>query len=564
MKRILLFYFALASSIYSTTVMAGYRTSQELKEIAQKALAINNQAGAVRKAAELIVPQLLEETSQYAIYGADGNGFVVISKRDDVKAVLGKSLTDFNANSMPDGLRWWLEETNSFLASGDNADVDADIMKVDEIVDNFVTAEWAQEEPYNLLCPKTDNSKRCLTGCSATATAMVLNYFKYPSAPTGTASYCVITQGTETNDTTFYTNEPLEGAYAWDKMKDKYASSIDPSKAVAKLMYDCGRALSMNYGYNGSGAMSDRFPYALTYNFEYDSLSINYRNRLYCTDKEWYSIIRTELENRRPIIYCGVDENYGGHSFIFTGINTDGQVYVNWGWSGNGNGWYSVDYLRAQNTRYDFKYNQSMTYGFVPQKSPQEGAENTSFWCYGDQPLELEYTSDKILKIKDLGLYNFNWRYFHGDLRLLVENEDETNVQYSQLYNFDDTYFATWYGRIYYDFQDIRTIMNGNNDTNVPVGNYRVSFMTKAYDESQWQPVRKKNGLVYSYFSVAADGTVKVDNENSLTGIQSVISAQSPSAPSSIYSLDGRKLASPSSNVVIMKQGNNVRKVMTR
>ena len=544
-------------------MFAANRSRSEMLSIAASALSTDCATGRVLRAHSRVEPILESETPQYAIYSDEVGGFVIVSKRDDVRPVLGRSLGKYDANTMPDGLRWWLEETNSFLASGDNASEDADILKVDETVDNFVTAEWAQGEPYNLLCPKTDNSKRCLTGCSATATAMVLHYFKYPSAPTGTASYCVITQGTEDNDTTFYTNEPLEGAYAWDKMKDKYVSSIDPSKAVAKLMYDCGRALSMNYGYNGSAARSDRFPYALTYNFEYDSLSINNRIRSYCTNKEWYSIIRTELENRRPIIYGGVDDNYGGHAFVFSGINTDGQVYVNWGWSGDGNGWYSVDYLRAQNTQYNFKDNQSMTYGFVPQKSPQEGAENTSFWCYGKQPLELEYTSDKILRLKDLGLYNYNWRYFHGDLRLLVENEDDPNVQYSQLYNFSDTYFATWYGRIYYDFQDIRIIMNGNDDTNVPVGYYRVSFQTKAYDESQWQPVRKMNGLVYSYFSVAADGTVRVDNENSLTGIQSIISAPSQSAPSAIYSLDGRKVTSASSSkVVIMKRGDDVRKVI--
>ena len=94
---------------------------------------------------------------------------------------------------------------------------------------------------------------------------------------------------------------------------------------------------------------------------------------------------------------------------------------------------------------------------------------------------------------------------------------------------------------------------------------YSANFLSKSIEESDWQLVRKPGGDYYCYFSVAADGTVRVDNENSLTGIQSIISAPSQSAPSAIYSLDGRKVTSASSSkVVIMKRGDDVRKVIKR
>ena len=75
--------------------------------------------------------------------------------------------------------------------------------------------------------------------------------------------------------------------------------------------------------------------------------------------------------------------------------------------------------------------------------------------------------------------------------------------------------------------------------------------------------MRKPGGDYYCYFSVAADGTVKVDNENSLSGIHDVIYSPASNASAAIYSIDGRKIdSSSSSNVVIMKNGKGVRKVI--
>ena len=95
------------------------------------------------------------------------------------------------------------------------------------------------------------------------------------------------------------------------------------------------------------------------------------------------------------------------------------------------------------------------------------------------------------------------------------------------------------------------------------MGNYRAYFLSKSIEESNWQLVRKPGGDYYCYFSVAADGTVKVDNENSLSGIHDVIYSPASNAQTTIYSIDGRKIdSSSSSNVVIMKNGKGVRKVI--
>lgn len=57
-------------------------------------------------------------------------------------------------------------------------------------------------------------------------------------------------------------------------------------------------------------------------------------------------IVSSELEEQRPILYCGQDPIDGGHAFILDGINENGLVHVNWGWSGSGNGWYDINVLK--------------------------------------------------------------------------------------------------------------------------------------------------------------------------------------------------------------------------
>lgn len=94
-------------------------------------------------------------------------------------------------------------------------------------------------------------------------------------------------------------------------------------------------------------------------------------------------IVSSELEEQRPILYCGQDPIDGGHAFILDGINENGLVHVNWGWSGSGNGWYDINVLKP--TSYGgsglgegegFNDSQSMVFGFKCQETPDPNEEN--------------------------------------------------------------------------------------------------------------------------------------------------------------------------------------------
>ncbi|MDO5129542.1 MAG: C10 family peptidase [Prevotellaceae bacterium] len=553
--------------LVALNMFAANRSRSEMLSIAASALSTDCATGRVLRAHSRVEPILESETPQYAIYSDEVGGFVIVSKRDDVRPVLGRSLGKYDAANIPDGLQWWLNATSAALRAGATTSDDADILKVNETIDNFVAAKWGQGSPYNLYCPKDNNDKRCVTGCVATAMAMAMNYFKYPDAGTGMGWYSVTTEveGAKPDIDTIY-NVPIDGQYKWDNMKDTYAPNA-LAKNLATLMYDCGKSIGMEYSANQSAAYQNQVAYALAYNFGYDSLSVNYFNRSYLSNKEWYTIVRNELENRRPIIYGGQDDEDGGHTFIVTGINTDGMVYVNWGWDGYCNGWFAIDHLYIENIGADFSSGQEMTVGLNPQKTPAEGLENTSrFFFAPDVNFSLSSDESNDVFIDDFIIYNLSWRLFQGDIRMVIETEEEKPDLYTLSFNYPDKrfYIKGFWGISFYGFNIAQDFQKEGEDAfKFPKGFYRVYFQTKSLEESDWQLVEKPGGKAYCYFSVAADGTVKVDNENSLSGIHDVIYSPASNAPTAIYSIDGRKIdSSSSSNVVIMKNGKDVRKVI--
>ena len=94
------------------------------------------------------------------------------------------------------------------------------------------------------------------------------------------------------------------------------------------------------------------------------------------TDAEWNEFMMNELQNGRPIEYLAYDVSYGysvsGHAFNVFGCNADGQYYVNWGWSGDSNGYCTLHNFTTatgatgQAGSYVFNYGEAMIVGIEP------------------------------------------------------------------------------------------------------------------------------------------------------------------------------------------------------
>lgn len=351
-----------AAILVAMTVVAAPRQKAQMKESAAKA--INEQRMmkrmAPRQATEL---KTLKTATAYEIMGFENGGFAVVSTDDLVPEVLGVSMSPYS-NGKNTNFQWWLKAIEGAVeyAVTNNvtlASIAPNPSKYPTQVGPLVTTKWDQEGPYNILLPGS-GSRHVLTGCVATALAQVLNYFKVPEHGIG-------------QRTIYYNSTPVtanfeQNHYDWDNMRDTYnygQYSDAEANAVAVLMRDCGVASNMDYGYDGSGAystdaadgMRKYFGFAEAVCYERD----NYYGYKYYTDEEWMDMVFTALSEDGPIYYGGADSYYGGHAFVLHGYNATGKVYVNWGWSGEDDGYYDISLLNP--AYYKFSIGQDMIIG---------------------------------------------------------------------------------------------------------------------------------------------------------------------------------------------------------
>lgn len=206
-------------------------------------------------------------------------------------------------------------------------------------IEPLLTCRWGQDAPYNNMCPS-----KYPTGCTATATAQIMYYYRYPEKGTGSISY---TSGTSTYSTDF-----SKSTYNWNAMLDKVtnSSSAEAKEAVALLMKDIGYGTQMNYQRSESVGYSYNAGYALSTYFSYDK-SVNFALRKMYSDEEWDELIYNELAEGRPIVYSGYSQDgNSGHTFVCDGYK-DGNYHINFGWDGQYDGYFSLDNLLNYNCR---------------------------------------------------------------------------------------------------------------------------------------------------------------------------------------------------------------------
>lgn len=295
-------------------------------------------------------------------------GFVVMSADDCVKPILGYSLTGkFVAENMPENVNSWLQGYNDEIqyaiengvkSTAEGKQVWNDLIqgkagafRTTAVVEALVKTTWDQHTPYNNLCPyDSDDNKKTLTGCVATAMAQIMNYWKFPSQGLGSHSYIP-------------SNHPKHGVqfadfgattYDWNNMLNSYSGSSysdTQANAVATLMYHCGVSVDMDYDYSqtqsshiGSSASTYNVMYALENYFNY-APCMHYESKVSHSEGEWITMLKQELDNQRPLQYRGNKTTGGGHSFVCDGYDDKNYFHFNWGWSGNFNGFYSVKTL---------------------------------------------------------------------------------------------------------------------------------------------------------------------------------------------------------------------------
>ena len=290
----------------------------------------------------------------YYVFNTD-EGFVIASADDRARAVLGRCDSGaWDPNNIPPAMQGWLESmsealqhlANSAESVSTTAPAAAKAPAATRVEPLLGAITWGQGEPYFNECP-TIGSTHSATGCAATAMAQIMRFHQYPERGAGSNSY--VSETIKFN----ISEDFSQTTYDWANMKTSYPMSVDgktkyytetEATAVARLMYHLGAASNMDYNTGASGTTEAPMLKAMIDNFQYDrGLQIYYRD--YFTSAEWYALLQSEIDARRPVLMNGYSIS-GGHAFVIDGYDTtmgDGYFYFNWGWNGMSNGYYSVD-----------------------------------------------------------------------------------------------------------------------------------------------------------------------------------------------------------------------------
>ena len=511
-----------------STSLAGDRTEREMLAIAQTQLKAE---GALTRSALDIVK--LADERQYAVFGNDAQGFVIVSRSTDCAPVIGYSNSPYHADDLPCGLKWWLETVSDNIERGTVSQPVARTRASYTQVEPFIATQWGQGDPYNFLTPEL-NGKHTPTGCVATAMAQVMKYYNYPAQGQGMGYYTL-----ENNPTRV--TEKIQGVYEWNKMRDTYKGPNELSDAeklpVATLMKDAGLATNMTYGSGGSGASEIVAAHGLAYNFRFDSLALKAYERDFFDQNEWMEDVYSRLMARTPILYVGQAAS-GGHAFILDGIDKDGLVHVNWGWNGEHDGFYNIDLLNPGTDAY--ASSQGMVYDFKCQETPDPNEAYYSLWYAMEQPYEFTLNG-KILSVSHQGMYNFHFLYFVGDIVVYAQpREGDPAAGYATRFSSSTAIYPTYRGKG--PSKDMIFL------TGIPAGDYLLYLASKSTIEEGYQPVRCPGGPICYELHVAEDGSLTMGDKpkllseyKSATGINGVtVRDQQPT--DAVYDLNGRQV----------------------
>lgn len=295
-----------------------------------------------------------EQGGEPAFYAFDieGGGFVIVSAEDATYPVIGYSYQGnfpVNINTESGYGRFIESKVEQILYARENkiqADdfaaaawehllysslAELNTRKGDRDVEPLVSSMWNQDFPYNIMCPEDPNGPgdHVYAGCVATCMSQVMHYWRYPETGEGSHSYWADGYGMQSADF---------GAtnYNWTGMQN----TIDHKNPfpIAELQFHAGVSVDMDYGTNGSGSFSSIVDNALRNYFRYNSAQYIEKDSYSMSD--WMNILKNEIDAQHPLYYSGRSSS-GGHAFVCDGYQGN-DFHFNFGWSGSGNGYYSL------------------------------------------------------------------------------------------------------------------------------------------------------------------------------------------------------------------------------
>lgn len=496
-------------ALLATGAMAAPRTPSQALEIARRFVVANAQFNGLRSPKLALAPTssatmakggTVDSSPAYYVCNVQDQGFVVVSGDDRFKEVLGYSTNGTYSNvDVPRPLRYWLSFlsqemkqaiSEGYAPSAKSSDVTSD---PSQSVEPLITTKWNQDRPYN------NKLQGYFTGCVATGTAQVMNYWKYPEHGTGSHKGAY---------------EPRFEAdfgattYDWKNMLDSYGTGFESAAevdAVSTLMLHLGVATDMRWGKDASGTVDHYAAYALSTYFNYNP-NLYVDSRDYMSYGQWKNLIISQLQSGHPLCYSGISEGEKvGHFFVCDGYNAaEGTFHFNWGWAGYCDGYYVLSSLEPGVGGIGAgagSYNSAQSI-FVNVQPTPVGEYIPHFDAFR---VFMSQSTNKTAKISALQLLNNNAREIKGSLGMAIYKEDGKLLKYvpsnvslpinnfhiGALYDADYNYYV--------------------NLSNIPNGQYTVCAAFWYDDADACYPIRARYGTPTYYNMTVSGDNLKFD-----------------------------------------------------
>lgn len=490
-----------------SSVWAKQLTQDEAWKVARSFF---NQSGSLRSAGDISLVALsgdliesspLRSTSAqtaFYVFNQGNSYYAIVSGDDRMKPILAYSHTGaFVVENIPSNMKALLTAYHDLYMQ---LDKQQNLPKPLSRSSNSLSKDvqpllgeinWNQDEPYFNLCPEV-NGKRSVSGCVATAMAMVMKYFEYPQKGIGSHSY-------NTSSGIKCSFDFGATSFDWGNMLPQYVPgkyTDAQGKAVAELMYACGVAVDMEYSPDGSGAYSGIVADALIQYFGYNK-NMGYVSRNYFNTQEWMDMVKKELNEKRPILYNGASKEVG-HEFVLDGYDKNNLVHVNWGWGGMNNGYFEIASLEPTSPGIGggssmgggYIFDQGMIIGMQPE------SESTSYTSYFSlEELKTSKTSfnqNESFDLTAVNLRNITSTFHNGEIGVIAEDKD--GVQHLiKAYQIKEEINNINEGFPTLPLEDIMI------PSEIKDGTYTLYIGTKEVRESQYSRVRSIMGSETAY-----------------------------------------------------------------
>ena len=297
-------------------------------------------------------------------------GFVIVSADDVARPILGYGNTNpFDTNNIAPAVDFiingYKEEVlnakrTQAVSSSDIQDewrtlINNDINRSFYTTGTYlILTQWSQHGGYilpsnigyNYYCPKRyvyyNDSCTTIVGCGAVALAQILHYWSCDVYPHGTVY---------NNNENIYLNLSSQ-SYQWYDMHYDKADIYN-----AKLLADCAVAINSIFACFSPDTGTNSYPLEicnkLKNNYGFTNANLEYKT----SDDVWIAKLKNDLSQRYPIFYAGSDININSsHGWIVDGFDNNNMFHCNFGWGGNGDGWYLLTSINPGSYNYNYQH----------------------------------------------------------------------------------------------------------------------------------------------------------------------------------------------------------------